>query len=132
MKTIKQKEYVKTNRKNFWKRIPWGVIVSCTITLGPIIWFVLWFTTSAIHNSHKPEHTVHIEYMVYDVPGGSKRTGNYKVKGEKFVAVKTSEQGTNKLVIKDADNSGVRVEGQTVVVYVGTSDVQNLGIRVVK
>lgn len=132
MKTSKQKENIKKDRKNFWKRIPWGIVLACTLTFGPVIWFVLWFVTSAIHNSNKPEHLVRIEYVVYDVPGGSTYTGNYKLKGESFMVVKNSSNGTNTLTIKDKDDSGVKVEGQSATVYVGTSDVRQKSLRIVK
>lgn len=132
MKTSRQKENIKTDRKNFLKRIPWEVILGCTVTFGPIIWFLTWFVTSAIHNSHKPEHTVRIEYVVYDVPGGSTYTDNYKLKGESFTVVKNSSNGTNTLTIKDKDATGVKVKGQSATVYVGTSDVRQKSLRIVK
>lgn len=132
MKTSKQKENIKTDRKNFLKRIPWGVVFGCVVTFGPIIWFLTWFVTSAIHNSNKPEHIVKIEYVVYDVPGGSTYTGNYKLKGESFMVVKNSSNGTNTLTIKDKDDSGVKVKGQAATVYVGTSDVRQKSLRIVK
>ena len=132
MKTRRQKEIIKTARKNFLKRIPWAAVVTSSLIFGPVVWFLAWFITSAVHNSNKPEHLVQVEYVVYDVPGGSTYIGNYKLKGESFTVVKTSSNGTNTLRIKDKDDSGVSVKGQYATVYTGTSDVREKSMRIVK